>query len=172
MQPKISIDTSNKFRVMDQDERQMKRTNSGGVRDPSDPKLYPSLGGTEGAVSPVGPAERRLSPLGSFKESLVSLPAIDKIQVESAGSSGSKASLTSLPGVGKQRLAKSDQATTAASSSPKIMAERLAPARDDAGTAEPDLLTGPSQQVSQIFDAIPGVPAELHHLLLLTPSVA
>ena len=149
------MDTSNKIRVTDQDERQMKKTNSGGVRDPSDPKHYPPLGGIEGAVSPVGPAERRLSPLGSFKDSLMSLPAIDKIQVESDGSSGSKATMTSLPGIGKQRLAMPDQATTFGSSSPKIMAERLAPARDNAGTAEPDLLTGPSQQVSQIFDAIP-----------------
>ena len=94
------MDTSNKIRVTDQHERQMEKTNSGGVRDPSDPKHYPPLGGIEGAVSPVGPAERRLSPLGSFKDSLMSLPAIDKIQVESDGSSGSKASMTSLPGIG------------------------------------------------------------------------
>ena len=73
------MDTSIKVRVVDQDPRLMKRTNSGGVRDPSNPKHYPSLGGTEGAVSKAGPVERRLSPLGSFKDSLMSVPARDNL---------------------------------------------------------------------------------------------
>jgi len=48
----------------------MTRTYSGGVRDPSDPKHYPTLVGTEGAVG-ASAAKRTLSTPGSFKETLL-----------------------------------------------------------------------------------------------------
>ena len=142
------MDTSNKIRVVEQNERSMKRTDSGGVRDPSDPKHYPPLGGTEGAVVQAASPQRRLSSITSFKDSLLSMPAPDNCQVASDGSSGSMASLTG------PRSAKADNAIFPASSSPRILAERPTPSLIGAGTADPDLITGPSQQVSQIFDTI------------------
>ena len=148
------MDTSNKIRVLDQDPRSMKRTGSGGVRDPSDPKQYPTLGGTEGAMVKAATPERRLPSVLSFKESLLSSPSLDKVRVDFDGS------VASLAGTEGPRLAMPDNAFVPAS--PKILAQRLAPSFVGAGTAAPDLLTGPGQQVSQIFDTIPGIPAELH----------
>ena len=86
------------------------------------------------------------------------MPAPDKFQVAPDGSSGSMASLVGT----ELRLAKLDNAVVPAPSSPRIPAERLTPPLVVVGTAEPDLITGPSQQVSQIFDTIPGIPAKLH----------
>ena len=137
----------------------MKRTDSWGVRDPSDPKHYPSLGGTEGATVKPAASERRMSSLASFKDSLLSLPAVDNFKDDFLASSGSMASLGGTEG---PRSAKADNAVVTASSSPRILAERPASSLVGAGTAEPDLITGPSQQVSQIFDTIPGIPAKLH----------
>ena len=88
----------------------------------------------------------------------MSLPALDKLQGQWA--SGSMTSMPSVPE--EQRLVKPDQGVIPASSSPRIMAESLAITRDGAGTAEPDLKTGPSQQVSQFFNTILGVSAALH----------
>ncbi|KAL0052832.1 hypothetical protein WJX82_008384 [Trebouxia sp. C0006] len=64
------MDTSNKIRVVDRDTFQMTRTYSGGVRDPSDPKHYPTLVGTEGTVGAAA-SKRTLSTPGSFKETLL-----------------------------------------------------------------------------------------------------
>ena len=143
------MDTSNKLRVVDDDVRVVKRTDSGGVQDPSDLKHYPSLGSREAAMSKDLPAQRRLSHFNSFKDSLLAEPALNKLQdkVDTAGSS------TSTAGVEGQRSAKPDNASLA-TSSPRILAQR-------SGTAEPDLLAGPSQQVSWIFDATPGTVAKL-----------
>ena len=68
--PCFNMDTSNKIRVVDKDTFRMTRTYSGGVRDPSDPKHYPKLGGTEGAVG-ASASNRTLSTPGSFKETLL-----------------------------------------------------------------------------------------------------
>ena len=147
------MDTSNKIRVTGRVVRDIKRTGSSGVRDPSDLKHFPTLGGTEGAMVKAATPERRLPSVRSFKESLLSLPSLDDVRVDFDGSMASLAGST---------LAKPDNAFAPASSSPRILAERLAPSVVGAGTAEPDLITGPSQQVSQILDTIPGIPAKLH----------
>ena len=152
------MDTSNKIRVTGRDVRDIKRTGSSGVRDPSDLKHFPTLGGTEGAMVKAATPERRLPSLLSFKESLLSSPSLDEVRVDFDGSMASMAG-TETKG---PRLAMPDNALAPASSSPRILAERLAPSIVGAGTAEPDLITGPKQQVSQIFDTIPGIPAKLH----------
>ena len=150
------MDTSNKIRVTGRVVRDIKRTGSSGVRDPSDLKHFPTLGGTEGAMVKAATPERRLPSLLSFKESLLSSPSLDEVRVDF------DRSMASLAGTEGPRLATLDNVFAPASSSPRILAERLAPSLAGAGTAEPDLITGPSLQVSQIFDTIPGIPAKLH----------
>ncbi|KAA6420483.1 MAG: hypothetical protein FRX49_09644 [Trebouxia sp. A1-2] len=85
------MDTSNKIRVVEQDTLRLKRTDSGGVREPSDPKHYPTLGGIEGAVAPAT-TPRTLSTLGSFKDILLSRPDIPKLQIGTEGLSGASSS--------------------------------------------------------------------------------
>ena len=73
------MDTSNNVRDVNDDVRLGKRTRSGGVRDSSDLKHYPSLGGNEGAVgntSKDSHPTRRLSNLASVKESLLATPSL------------------------------------------------------------------------------------------------
>ena len=137
--PCFNMDTSNKIRVVPQSTFRITRTDSGGVRDPSDPKHYPALGGTEGAVGTAA-SQRTLSTQGSFKDTLVSAE-MPKLRIGTEGSFGAAPS--------------SEQQRTA---SPKIPANR-GDQRDElvqgglGGAADVGSPT-PSQQVSEICDKL------------------
>jgi len=125
-EPSFSMDTSNKIRVVDQDPLRLKRIDSGGVRDPSDPKHYPKLGGIEGAVSPAS-SPRTLSTHGSFKETLMSRPAIPDLQT-GAGMEGSPAASPSYDASSPTELQRTrttaDKTDSLATGSPRIAASR------------------------------------------------
>ena len=150
--PSFSMDTSNKIRVVDQDP--FKRIDSGGVRDPSDPKHYPKLGGIEGAVGPAS-SPRTLSTHGSFKDSLMSRPAIPDFQT-GAGMQDSPAASppydASSPTELQRTRTTADQTDALATSSPRIAASRYgqadAPGQGGVGGAEYGGSSAPSQQVS------------------------
>lgn len=147
------MDISNKIRVVEQDTLGMKRTDSGGVREPADPKHYPTLGGIEGAVG-ISNSQRTFSSLGSFKDTLVSRPDVPKLQIGTEGSSGASSSSSATE---PQRTRKADRTGAHATASPKIQANRSVQG-DEAvlggfGEAEDDGLPTPSQQVSWICDA-------------------
>ena len=116
------MDTSNKIRVVEQDTLRLKRTDSGGVREPSDPKHYPTLGGIEGAVAPAT-TPRTLSTLGSFKDILLSRPDIPKLQIGTEGLSGASSS-SSPTEVQRTSLRTADRTDAHATASPKIPANR------------------------------------------------
>ncbi len=124
--PSFSMDTSNKIRVVDQDPLRIKRIDSGGVRDPSDPKHYPKLGGIEGAVSPAS-SPRTLSTYGSFKDTLMSPPAVPDL-LNGAGKQGSPAASPSYAApssTGLQRTrTTADETDALATGSPRIAASR------------------------------------------------
>ena len=118
----FNMDAFNKIRVVDQDSRRMNKTHSGGVREPSDPKHYPTLGGIEGAVGTSTP-QRTLPKLGSFKETLMSRPDIHKVQI--GREDASEASPSSSP-IELQRTRRTADTTDApAPASPKIAAGRF-----------------------------------------------
>jgi len=95
-QPCFNMDTSNKIRVVDRDTFRMTRTYSGGVRDPSDPKHYPTLVGTEGAVGAAA-SKRTLSTPGSFKETLLVRHDNPKLRIGTQFPPGAYASPSSHP---------------------------------------------------------------------------
>ncbi len=119
--PSFVMDTSNKIRVVDQDPMSLKRTHSGGVRDPSDPKHYPTLVGTEGAVD-TSTAQRTLSKLGSFRDILVARHDNLKVQIGREGLAGD-ASPSSSPG-DLLRTRNTGDVADAHAASPKIAAKR------------------------------------------------
>ena len=84
---RANMDTSNKIRVVPQSTFRITRTDSGGVRDPSDPKHYPALGGTEGAVGTAA-SKRTLPKLESFRDTLVSPIEMPKLRIGTEGSFG------------------------------------------------------------------------------------
>ena len=146
--PCFNMDTSNKIRVVEQDTLRMKRTDSGGVREPSDPKHYPTLGGVEGAV---GNSQRTLLTLGSFKETLVSRPDILKPQIGNEGSSGASPSSSSSE-LQRTSLRTANRTDAGRTVSPKIPANRSVqgdePVQGGAGGAGDVGSSTPSQQVS------------------------
>ena len=148
--PCFNMDTSNKIRVVDQDTLRMKRTDSGGVREPSDPKHYPTLGGNEGVVD-TSDSQRTLSTLGSFKETLVSRPDIPKLQIGTEGSSGASPS-SSPTELQRTSLRTADRTDARATTSPKIPANRFVqgdePVQGGVGGAGDVGSSTPSQQVS------------------------
>ncbi len=95
-QPCFNMDTFNKIRVVDGDTFRMTRTESGGVRDPSDPKHYPTLGGTEGAVGAAA-SKRTLSTPGSFKKTLLVRHDNPKPRIGTQFAPGAYASPSSRP---------------------------------------------------------------------------
>ncbi len=148
------MDTSNKIRVVDQDPLRIKRIDSGGVRDPSDPKHYPKLGGIEGAVSPAS-SPRTLSTYGSFKGNLMSPPAIPKLQT-GADTEGSPAASPSYDAPSPTELQRTrttaDQTDALATGSPRIAAGRYVQG-DETGQGGVGVAgyvgsSAPSQQVS------------------------
>lgn len=150
--PFFIMDTSNKIRVVDQDPCSLKRTHSGGVRDPSDPMHYPTLklDGSEGAVGSSN-LQRTLSPLGSFKDALVAPSGMAKVQTGREGSAG--ASPSSSPGDLLRTRATGDMTDALATASPKIAARRpvqeVEPARGGVGGAGQVGWSSRSQQVSR-----------------------
>lgn len=148
--PFFIMDTSNKIRVVDQDPCSLKRTHSGGVRDPSDPKHYPKLDGTEGAMG-TPTSQRTLSKFGSFKHALVARPDMAKVLIGRDGSAG--ASPLSSPGSLLRTRRTDDMADALAIASPKIAAKRsfqeVEPARGGVGGAGEVGWSSRSQQVSR-----------------------
>ena len=140
------MDTSNKIRVVDQDTSRMKRTDSGGVREPADPKHYPTLGGIEGAG---GTTQRTLSSLGSFKETLVSRLDILNLQIRTEGSSGASPSSSPIE-LQRTSLRTADRTDARATTSPKIPANRQVQGGEpvQGGVAGDVGSSTPSQQVS------------------------
>ncbi len=152
--PSFSMDTSNKIRVVDQDPLRIKRIDSGGVRDPSDPKHYPKLGGIEGAVGPAS-SPTTLSTVGSFKETLMSRPAIPDPQT-GAGMEGSPAASLSYDASSPTELQRTrttaDKTDALATGSPRIAASRYVQgdelAQGGVGGGGYVGSSAPSQQVS------------------------
>ena len=152
--PSFSMDTSNKVCVVDQDPLRIQIIDSGGVRDPSDPKHYPKLGGIEGAVGPAS-SPRTLSTHGSFKETLMSRPAISDLQT-GADTEGSPAASPSYAAPSPTELQRTrttaDQTEALAINSPRIAASRYAqgdePGQGGVGGAGYVGSSTPSQQVS------------------------
>ncbi|DBB02047.1 hypothetical protein WJX77_010344 [Trebouxia sp. C0004] len=149
------MDTSNKIRVVEQDTLRMKRRESGGVREPSDPKHYPTIGGIEGAVG-TSNSQRTFSPLGSFKETLVSRPDIPKLQIGTAGSSGTSPSFSPTE-LQKTSLGTADMTGAHATTSPKITANRSVqgdgPVQGGVGGAGSVGSSTPSQQAGTRLDS-------------------
>jgi hypothetical protein len=164
--PSFNMDTSNKIRVVDQDPLSLKRTHSGGVRDPSDPKHYPTLDGTEGAVG-TSTSQRTLSKFGSFKDALVARPDMAKVHIGREGSAG--ASPSSSPGDLLRTRRTGDLADALGIASPKVAARRPVqgdePVLGGVGGAGEVGWSTLSQQVSWICDAPVLSSAELHALL-------
>ena len=159
------MDTSNKIRVVDQDALRMKGTDSGGVREPADPKHYPTFGGSEGAVG-TSNSQRTLSTLGSFKDILVARPDIPKVQVGTEGASPA-ASPTELQ---RPNLRTANRTGASAIASPKILASRSVQVHEPVqggvgGAGEVYSSTTPSQQVSYVCDAPVISSADLHALV-------
>jgi hypothetical protein len=148
------MDTSNKIRVVDQDPLRIKRLDSGGVKDPSDPKHYPKLGGIEGAVGPAS-SPRTLSTVGSFKETSMSRPAIPDLQI-GAGTEGSPAASPSYDASSPTELQRTrttvDKPDALATGSPRIAASRYVhgdePGQGGVGGGGYVGSSAPSQQVS------------------------
>ena len=76
---------------------------SGGVRDPSDPKHYPKLSGTEGAVGAAA-SKRTLSTPEGFKETLLVRRDNPKLRIGTQFPPGSYASPSSHPPICRGRI--------------------------------------------------------------------
>ncbi len=149
-QPCFNMDTSNKIRVVDRDTFQMTRTYSGGVRDPSDPKHYPTLVGTEGTVGAAA-SKRTLSTPGSFKETLLVRHDHPKLRIGTLPGASISPSVSSTD-LQRTRLRTADRADEPAAASQTIPAHRSVegdePVQGGVGGLEVLRLSTPSQQVS------------------------
>ena len=158
------MDTSNKIRVVDQDALRMKGTDSGGVREPADPKHYPTFGGSEGAVGTSN--SQSLSTLGSFKDILVARPDIPKVQVGTEGVSPAASPIE----LQRPSLRTANRTGASAIVSPKILASRCVQVHEPVqggvgGAGEVYSSTTPCQQVSYVCDAPVISSADLHALV-------
>ncbi len=149
-QPCFNMDTSNKIRVVDRDTFRMTRTYSGGVRDPSDPKHYPTLVGTEGAVG-ASAAKRTLSTPGSFKETLLVRHDHPKLRIGTQLLPGASPSIspTELQRTSSRTADRADEPATASQTIPAHRSvEGDEPVQGGVGGAGGAGLSIPSQQVS------------------------